>query len=49
MVYVKHHWGKGNPFCLNEGAGLPGAGPERGNKGISFKDYSSRTAQQNVT
>jgi len=49
---VKHHWGKGNQFCINEGAGPPGAGgggPNRGNKGKNFKDYSSRTAQQNVT
>jgi len=29
--------------------GARGMGPNRGNKGISFKDYSSRTAQQNVT
>jgi len=49
---VKHHWGKGNQFCVNESAGPPGAGgvgPNRGNKGMYFKDYSSRTAQQNLT
>jgi len=30
---VKHHWGKGNQFCLNEGAGplgAKGAGPNKG-------------------
>jgi len=34
----------GNQFCINEGAGPPGPeawGPIKGNKGISFKDYSS--------
>jgi len=38
---VKHHWGKGNKFCINEGADPPGArgvGPSMGNiKGISLK------------
>jgi len=49
---MNHHWGKGNQFYINEGAGPQGAGgmgPNRGNKGIRFKDYSSRTAQQNVS
>jgi len=36
-------------LCINEGAGPPGAGPNRGNKGKSFKDYSTRLVQQNVT
>jgi len=47
---VKRHWGKGNQFCINEGAvprGARGAGPNRADKDISFKDYS-RTAEQNV-
>jgi len=37
---VKHHWGKGNQFHVNEGAGpqgVRGAGPNSGNKGISLK------------
>jgi len=37
---VKHPLGKGNQFCINEGAGPPGARgarPNRENKGISFK------------
>jgi len=37
---------------MNEGAcpqGARGAGPNRGNKGVSFKDYSTRMIQQNVT
>jgi len=49
---VKHRWGEGNQFCINEGAGPPGVrgvGPNRGNKGISFKDYSTRIVEQNVT
>jgi len=49
---VKHHLGKGNQFCINDGAGPPeakGVRPNRGNKGISFKDYSSRMTHQNVT
>jgi len=49
---VKHPWGKGNQCCINKGTGPPGArevGPNSGNKGISFKDYSSRMAKQNVT
>jgi len=31
---MKHHWVKGNTFCLNESDGSPGArgsGPNRGN------------------
>jgi len=39
---VKLFLGKGNQVCINKGAGPPGArgvGPNRGNKGISFKDF----------
>jgi len=49
---VKHPWGKGNQFCINEDAGLQGArgaGPNMGNMGTSFKDYYTRMVQQNVT
>jgi len=45
---VTHSWGKGNQFCINEGAVPPGAGPNRGNKGVSFKDYSTILIQQIV-
>jgi len=47
-----HDSGKGNQFYINEGDVPPGArgvGPNMGNKGRYFKDYSSRKAQQNVT
>jgi len=37
-----------NIFYINEGDGPPGAGPNRGNKGVSFKDYSTRLVQHNV-
>jgi len=46
------HWGKGNQFCINEGDGPPGAGVtvlNRANNGISLKNYSSKTAEQNAT
>jgi len=48
----KHYRGKGNQLHINEGDGHPGTrgtGPNWGNKGISLKDYSSRTAEQNAT
>jgi len=43
QIWCEASLGKGNQFCINEGAGPPGArgaGPNMGNKGISFKDYS---------
>jgi len=49
---VKHNWGKGNQFCINEGDGSPGArvvGPTVEIEVFILKDYSSRTAEQNVT
>jgi len=49
---VKHALGKGNQFCIDEGAGpqgVRGTGPNRGIKGIYFKDYFTRMAQWNVT
>jgi len=39
---MKHHCGKGDQFCINEDSGLQEArraGPYRGNKGKSLKDY----------